>query len=119
MNYICLPILDTGIPSIDEFDKALNKVTNEMTYIHCAQGHGRTTIFTIALLVRIGKVRNFEEAFDLLKKSRPGIHLNTRQRMFVQEYLPKKPCLTRHQINSQVGWAIWCNGNPRNMMPLH
>jgi protein-tyrosine phosphatase len=89
MNYIFLPILDTGIPNIDEFDKALNKVTNEMTYIHCAQGHGRTAIFTIALLVRIGKLRNFEEAFDLLKKSRTAIDLNTRQRIFVQEYLKK------------------------------
>ena len=89
-NYISLPILDTSIPSFDELNKALNKVTNELTYIHCAQGHGRTAVFTIALLVKTGKSNNFANAFDLLKKSRPAIDLNTRQKRFVQECLAHK-----------------------------
>lgn len=87
INYISLPIFERGIPCIDEFEKALNKVTNKTTYIHCAYGHGRAVIFTIVLLVKTGKAKNFKEAFGLLKKCRPAIKLNTRQRKFVQEYL--------------------------------
>ncbi len=87
MNYIALPILDAGIPSIEELNLALNKVTEQTTYIHCAQGHGRTAIFTIILLVTTGKTQNFEDAFSLIKKIRPAINLNSTQKKFVQEYL--------------------------------
>lgn len=87
VNYICLPILDGFVPTPGELKAALSQVRDGNTYIHCAQGHGRTGIFTLALLAEKGAVKDSEEGLLLLKKSRPALALNSLQSAFVQRYL--------------------------------
>ncbi|RJP20650.1 MAG: hypothetical protein C4527_24760 [Candidatus Omnitrophota bacterium] len=87
VNYICLPILDGGIPSEKDITTAIRQIKEGSTYIHCAQGHGRTAIFAILLMHDRGRVRNYEEALDLLRRARPAVSLNKRQERFVTNYL--------------------------------
>ena len=47
-SYHCLPILDAGTPSFADLDRAAEMASDGRTYIHCAQGHGRTGLFALA-----------------------------------------------------------------------
>jgi len=87
LNYICLPILDGSVPGIKELDQTLSRIGTGKTFIHCAQGHGRTALFTIALLSKQKKISHYEEGIKLLKKSRPALRLNKKQVQFIQRYL--------------------------------
>ncbi|MBF0472305.1 MAG: hypothetical protein HQK91_00185 [Nitrospirae bacterium] len=86
MNYICLPILDGSIPSSKDLEIALSKMKHGITYIHCAQGHGRTGLIAIILLKTQNKITTFEEGLTLLKDFRPNIELNRNQKKFANQY---------------------------------
>jgi protein-tyrosine phosphatase len=49
-------------------------------FIHCAQGHGRTGLFALAVLLHSGAVGSLEEGLRFLTAARPGIRLNREQR---------------------------------------
>lgn len=86
-NYIALPILDAHVPTKSELHAAIAKLKPGPTYIHCAQGHGRTALFTIALLAERGMIHSVEEGLEFVKKARPGIGLNKTQIEFVRDYV--------------------------------
>ena len=88
--YLCFPILDASTPDSDKLSKAINLAANGKVYIHCAQGHGRTGLFAVALLVRRGLAGDLDEALRELRKARPGIDLNNEQREFIEQYLSGK-----------------------------
>tara|TARA_B100001093_G_scaffold495511_1_gene540086 strand:- start:1594 stop:2211 length:618 start_codon:yes stop_codon:yes gene_type:complete len=67
-NYICYPNLDghslKSLPSIENFNP------DQKTLIHCANGHGRSALFT-AIILKEGKVtKSIKEALDLILESR-------------------------------------------------
>lgn len=85
-GYLCLPILDGGIPTFAELHAAIGRLQPGTTYVHCAQGHGRTGIFALALLFHQGAIGDLDAGLALLRKVRPALNLNPRQKRFVQRY---------------------------------
>ena len=88
-SYLSFPILDASIPTVLELNRALKRVSKGKTYIHCAQGHGRTALFALALLHQRGHIKTIEEGIDLLKTIRPAVNLNKDQARFLSLFLPE------------------------------
>lgn len=78
--YVCFPILDAGAPTPDALLSAVSGLRPGRTFIHCAQGHGRTGLFAAAVLLKLGVANTAEEALRMLTAVRPGIRLNGEQR---------------------------------------
>ncbi len=91
INYISLPILDGHVPSRKDLQKTLSRLSQGVTLVHCAVGHGRAALFTLILLAEKGKIKNFEEGLQLLSKVRPRYRLSRAQQMFLKEYLQTIP----------------------------
>lgn len=89
-NYVSMPILDAGVPKTDTLDSVISQLSPGMTYVHCAQGHGRTSLFTLALLARRGRIKSFDDGMTLLKQVRPGIGLNKTQEQFIRSYVAEQ-----------------------------
>lgn len=79
-GYLSVPILDASAPPPAQLKSVVDALRPGQTFIHCAQGHGRTGLFTIALLIALRKVSGADEGIALLKKARPGVSLNATQR---------------------------------------
>ena len=81
-QYLSRPILDATAPSVDEVLSIVDEVSRMAppTYIHCAEGHGRTGIITAALLLRTKKASSVEHAIELVQDARPRARLNADQR---------------------------------------
>ncbi len=86
-GYFCFPILDASTPTEESLACAVNTVLDGQTYIHCAQGHGRTGLFALGLLIHKGQITSVEEGLALLNSRRPGISLNKGQLKFMEQYL--------------------------------
>ena len=86
-GYLNLPILDASTPEIGKLRQALESVSNGRTYIHCAQGHGRTGLFGLALLLHRGKAQSIEEGIRILQAARPELKLNREQLAFAKTHL--------------------------------
>lgn len=94
-DYRLFPILDASIPAIEDLRKFIANLPARPIYVHCAQGHGRTGLFTIAYLVERNICPNSEEAAERLRRCRPGIVLNAQQQAFVKtHYGPAIPDAT-------------------------
>ena len=59
-------------------------------YVHCAHGHGRSTVVLCAALVAAGHANNFGEAFQEVKALRPRVKLNYRQRRALVEWAERR-----------------------------
>lgn len=88
--YRCLPILDASVPSFDELNQVVDETASGRAFVHCAQGHGRTGLFALALLLRRGNVKTIEEGIALLCSLRPAVRLNREQITFAHRYLKTK-----------------------------
>lgn len=55
------------------------------TYVHCKNGHGRTTTFLAAYFMRKNRI-SVDSALALLKEKRPSGHINEAQRKFLDEF---------------------------------
>lgn len=86
-GYRCVPILDASVPSHEELRRAVSETADGTTYVHCAQGHGRTGLFALALLFHRGRVTTPQEGITLLQQLRPAIRLNRLQRHFIEDYM--------------------------------
>ena len=82
-DYRLFPILDASVPDIRALREFIASLPDVITYVHCAQGHGRTGLFSIAYLVQRGVCATAAEALAVLTAARPGIVLNREQRAFV------------------------------------
>lgn len=49
-------------------------------YVHCAHGHGRSTVVLCAALIRAGLAADPRGALSLARAGRPRARLNDRQR---------------------------------------
>jgi protein-tyrosine phosphatase len=85
-SYFNFPILDGGAPTPDNLRDAVNLLRPGKTFIHCAQGHGRTGLFALALLLKSGAARNVEDGLRMLKAARPGINLSRAQRKCIEVF---------------------------------
>lgn len=85
-EYVCFPVLDGAAPSPEALRQSLAGLRPGRTFVHCAQGHGRSGLYALAFLLKSGTARDFEEGLRMLKAARPGIILNRDQRQCVQAY---------------------------------
>lgn len=84
--YINIPLLDAVAPSQEIFttiEDLKNKLIGKSVFIHCAQGHGRTALFTSILLVKLGVASNYCEAHKLILSSRPKATMSGSQKKFL------------------------------------
>lgn len=86
-HYFALPILDAGVPSLGDLHAAITRLKPGVTFVHCAQGHGRTGLFALALLAERQLIRSFDEGMEIIKSARPGITLNKAQEEFIKKYI--------------------------------
>jgi len=91
INYLSLPILDGSVPDWNALNKTIANIPVGKTYIHCAQGHGRTGLFTAFLLIRRRVVKDLDGALALLKKKRPALSLTAEQMQFLRKALADQP----------------------------
>lgn len=85
-SYRNFPILDGAAPSPEALRAAVAGLRPGRTFIHCAQGHGRTGLFALAVLLHSGVARDVEDGLRILSAARPGIHLNREQRRCIRIY---------------------------------
>jgi hypothetical protein len=82
-EYRWFPLLDASVPDVRVLREFIAALPDVATYVHCAQGHGRTGLFSVALLVERGICATAAEALTLLTTARPGIALNDEQQTFI------------------------------------
>lgn len=88
-RYISLPALDARAPPPHALVAAIQGLpADEHVFIHCAQGHGRTGLAAVALLLHRNVVREIDEGLALLRNIRPGIRLSSAQRICLESCLP-------------------------------
>jgi hypothetical protein len=85
--YVSLPILDGNVPDIRKLNQTFEQLSDDITYIHCGQGHGRSGLFTILLLARRGLISTPEDGLALLKSKRPKLTLTKKQDEFVRKVM--------------------------------
>ena len=85
-SYVAFPILDGTAPPPESLHLALRSLKPGRTFIHCAQGHGRTGLFAAAFLLQTKTAATVEQAMSLIQTARPGIHLSRRQRACLSEF---------------------------------
>jgi hypothetical protein len=78
-GYRSLAILDGSAPKAEDLLSSTRRLRPGRTFVHCAQGHGRTGLFAVAALIEWGEASTVEEALRLLQAARPGIRLNRKQ----------------------------------------
>lgn len=83
-GYVSFPMLDGSAATPDALQADVGRLRPGRTYIHCAQGHGRTATFAMTLLVATGKAANAAEALERLRAVRPGLRVNWHQRAIVE-----------------------------------
>lgn len=101
--YISFPLLDASAPSQAALHAALASLKPGRTYIHCAQGHGRTGLFAIAYMLHYGIAESVDDSLSILRAVRPGIRLNKAQRYCAHafaEYFPRHNNISMHVTRS-------------------
>jgi hypothetical protein len=88
-GYRSFPILDGSAPSPEALETALSSLRPGRTFVHCAQGHGRTGMFALAILLRSGAVRTIEEGEKMLRQVRPRVRLCRGQRRCLEQYMQR------------------------------
>lgn len=68
--------------SLDALDTLIKN--NIKTYIHCRNGHGRTTTFLVSYFI-CKRGKSLDEAIAIMKERRPSGHFNEVQRQFLVE----------------------------------
>jgi hypothetical protein len=85
-GYICLPTLDATAPSLELLALTMSRLKPGRTFIHCAQGHGRTGLAALAFLLSRGLVDNVPNALRKIQLARPGVRLNDEQYRCAEAY---------------------------------
>ncbi len=95
--FFWFPWYEDTAPSIELIDIALKILAalmerNIKTYVHCKNGHGRTTTFLTAYFIRKKGVTT-DKALTIVKEMRPSGHMNAAQDKFLREF--EKSCLLK------------------------
>lgn len=84
--YHCFPILDGTAPSPEALRHAVSGLRPGRTFVHCAQGHGRTGLFALAALLMSGAIPSVDVGLKMLAGIRPRVRLNREQYKCIQAY---------------------------------
>ena len=87
-NYLCLPSLDCDMPNEQAMLALAAQVASLPAealpaYIHCANGHGRSSSLLALVLLLRGEVSHWREAFKLMKAKRPGVNVHRNQELML------------------------------------
>jgi protein-tyrosine phosphatase len=85
-SYRSFPILDGSAPTPEALRAAVASLRPGRTFVHCAQGHGRTGLFALAVLLSSGVARSVEDGLQMLSAVRPAIRLSSEQHRCIQIY---------------------------------
>lgn len=88
-SYRCFPILDGAAPSLEELHVAVTDLGEGSTFVHCAQGHGRTALFALAYLLNKRIAVGVDDGLDMLRAARPAVRLNREQEKCIRLYARK------------------------------
>lgn len=88
--FFWFPWREDTTPAFELMDLALRIVDdlisqNIKMYVHCRNGHGRTTTFLASYFMRKNNIIA-EQALAIVKERRPSGHINEVQRLFLQEF---------------------------------
>ena len=83
-KYISLPNMD-GV-SLCRWDIPLEFDRNQQILVHCAQGRGRSAVYAAMLLKELGYAATADIAYELIKQSRPSVHLTHAQLKQLRRY---------------------------------
>ena len=93
-KYKSLPILDAHVPRRDEEVISLVQelaTSDDVIYIHCAEGHGRAAMIVALVLVARGVAKDAPSAVAHLKKIRPRINLRPHQHAALERWISLLP----------------------------
>lgn len=87
-GYHCFPVLDRAAPSVDSLYSWIEQtaVLEGPLLVHCAEGHGRTGLFTAALLLDSGQAETVAEALQLIQRQRPRVRLSREQKQMLEDF---------------------------------
>ena len=84
--YRNFPILDGSAPSPRALQTMMASLPPGKTYVHCAQGHGRTGLFSLAWLLHTRAAQSVEDGMGQLRKARPAVRLSCEQQDCLEQY---------------------------------
>ncbi len=84
--YRSFPILDGSVPSPELLQQFVASLRPGQMFIHCAQGHGRTGLVALAILLYHGEVSSVKEGLQKLMICRPRIGLNQEQLTCIRQF---------------------------------
>ncbi|DBB06424.1 hypothetical protein WJX77_007711 [Trebouxia sp. C0004] len=94
-TYLCLPTWDTHGPDVQLIEDGVKwlleqRAEERAVYVHCAHGHGRSTVLLCAALVAAGHANSLEGAFQEVQQLRPRVKLNYRQRKALVKWAERR-----------------------------
>lgn len=84
-SYLSFPILDSSIPKFEDLIALLERIEGKNLYLHCAQGHGRTGLVALALLLRNKTIQDVDEGLSYLQSFRPALNLSSNQVAYLKQ----------------------------------
>jgi protein-tyrosine phosphatase len=85
-GYVSFPMLDGAAVDPQDLLAVIRRLRPGTTFVHCAQGHGRTGLFCAALLLERHLAANPAAALEQLQSVRPGIRLSRHQRSCLDRF---------------------------------
>ncbi len=88
--YLWMPVPDRGAPRLDQLmigSAAMNEMVKleNVVYVHCKNGHGRSPTMVAAYLMRY-KGMDRDGAIKFIKEKRPEIHIEEAQKKALEEF---------------------------------
>ena len=88
LAYTWIPVIDMDVPTLDQIHYGVATLehfvkNNHKIFVHCKNGHGRSSTFVAAFLMKSKNI-SFDQAFAIIKKGRPAAHMNEKQQEFLK-----------------------------------
>ena len=85
-EYHLFPILDGSVSATSRLIELAKYIEQHKgtSYIHCAEGHGRTGVVAAVLLLQMQKASSAAQAITMVQDQRPLVRLGARQRRIVE-----------------------------------
>lgn len=93
LTYICVPSLDVTLPEAKDFLEAaytvmsLEKDNLGSVYVHCANGHGRSALFIVLIMMLEGAIETPAEGKEIFRRNRPNVNWVAAQEQVLIEAL--------------------------------
>lgn len=87
-EYRCLPTLDGTEPALADLSTLAHEVARFKgpIYVHCAAGHGRSSLLACCALLARGDFSSVDDAVRAMQAKRPKIHLARSQRAIAKRF---------------------------------